>query len=385
MAASGRPERPAWLTDDALRDIVERCFRFPDPDPATDDEALALYLWLPIDHRGRRFRSCLETLVEDTKYATGWRTNPADPPTDPRRGTLWLGNFGFLALFDQLGKAVAKPNGSATLTPFERAVVDFAGETPDTAAALYALRNSLAHSYGLVNKNAADRSYLFSVDAAPSLAGGPIVELPNRPWEGDPDQIAGRQTDVHFRALGVAALRALDEVRRLFAAGDLGLAPGMTAALLRRSYVFAHGIPSDRRHDRDTLVRMIGHVGYEGDQMLGALRTLGDTTSTHNAALESVLTHVRNVDDFLGRSGGAPSDVFAADYLPTWSPRFVLTAEERRNVNRKLAHIATDRLDAHDGWNLAGLVDRCAVRFREFLEQLADEDPDMHRRFLDRT
>lgn len=235
--------RPAWLTEDRLRDIVERCYRFPDPDPAKVDEALALYLWLPIDVRGRRFRSCLEALVEDTKYAIGWTPNPTDPPNDPRKGTLWLGNFGSLALFDQLGKAVAKRNGSPSLAPFQRAVVDLAGETIDTADALYALRNSLSHSYGLVNRDRTDRSYLFTVDVGDSRE--PLIESPRVPWDGDAERIAGHTTEVHFRAVGEAAFRAVDKARELFGAGELELAPGMTASLLRRSYVFDHRIPRD--------------------------------------------------------------------------------------------------------------------------------------------
>lgn len=239
-----QPIRPSWLTNERLRDIVERCYRFPDPDPATLDESLALYLWLPIDVRNRRYRSCLEALVEDTKYATGWRAEPTDSPNDPRKGTLWLGNFGFLALFDQLGKAVAKRNGSVGLrTPFERAVVDFAGESAETAAALYALRNSLSHSYGLVNCDRPDRSYLFTVDVGDAL--GPPVEAPRVAWGGDPDKIAGHETTIHFRAVGAIAFRAVDEARSLFADGALELAPGMTPGLLRRSYVFVHGIPRD--------------------------------------------------------------------------------------------------------------------------------------------
>ena len=106
-----------------------------------------------------------------------------------------------------------------------------------------------------------------------------------------------------------------------------------------------------------------------------------DTTciTIKNAALESSLMSIRDLDDFLLSDQNArPDDLIAADYgFP--SNRSFLTDLEREAINKKLAHLtyrSARELQQNPlrknprTWNNAEMVNRAISRLLEFLDHL---------------
>lgn len=98
-----------------------------------------------------------------------------------------------------------------------------------------------------------------------------------------------------------------------------------------------------------------------------------------NAALESSLMSVRDLDDFFRSNPKArPDDLIASDYqFP--AGKSCLTQPEREAINKKLAHLTyhASRQLAQDPlrknprtWNNAEMVNRAMVLFLEFLDHL---------------
>ena len=107
-------------------------------------EAINVYLAPVEDTDDGRF-SLLDAVLRDADKAM-----EADAP--------WLGASGYLISIEQLGKTVEKADSPAprgkSETSFRAALTDFARDLEDeTAGALYGLRCSLVHSFGLINEN----------------------------------------------------------------------------------------------------------------------------------------------------------------------------------------------------------------------------------------
>ena len=64
------------------------------------------------------------------------------------------------------------------------------------------------------------------------------------------------------------------------------------------------------------------------------------------STLESLLIHIRHMDEFLGFTDGREDDVRALDYFDGegWTPEPVLQADERVEINKRINHITTRRL-----------------------------------------
>jgi hypothetical protein len=90
------------------------------------------------------------------------------------------------------------------------------------------------------------------------------------------------------------------------------------------------------------------------------------------AALESFLLHARALDDFLGCSDPRKGDVVARGYVDTWQPIHPLTAELRRNVSKRVAHLTEDRINRESIQALAILA-AVAAGFERFLGTLSRE------------
>jgi len=97
-----------------------------------------------------------------------------------------------------------------------------------------------------------------------------------------------------------------------------------------------------------------------------------------NAALESSLMSIRDLDDFFGGKGKEKDDVIAADFGYSPVGRF-LASDEREGINKKLAHLTyrsvqeRRRDGAHTNprtWNFATLAVRAMVAFIAFLDFL---------------
>jgi len=98
-----------------------------------------------------------------------------------------------------------------------------------------------------------------------------------------------------------------------------------------------------------------------------------------NAALESSLMSIRDLDDFFTSSPSArPDDLIASDYGFPVGKNF-LAAPEREAINKKLAHLtyrATHELHRDPlrqnprTWNNVEMVNRSISRLLEFLDHL---------------
>jgi hypothetical protein len=105
---------------------------------------------------------------------------------------------------------------------------------------------------------------------------------------------------------------------------------------------------------------MAGHVAYEIhmlEAMIDAVRVgtedRAEQGMKYNAHIESLLTHARILDEFLGRSTRHyDTDLLATDYIQAWRPARLLTGQERTAINRRLAHLSTARLDPPTDWEL---------------------------------
>ncbi len=100
------------------------------------------------------------------------------------------------------------------------------------------------------------------------------------------------------------------------------------------------------------------------------------------ALLESFLVHARNLDGFLSDRGWLDTDVNASDFVDGFVER-PLEEELVRSINRRLQHITTYRQDDHVGWAPITILQPIASSMGRFIEQLADEAPELAARLSD--
>lgn len=223
----------------------------------TEHEAINVYLTPVGDADDGRF-SLLDALLRDANQTMDG-------------GSLWLGASGFLIAIEQLGKTVQERGSSATRngseSAFRAALIDFAPGLEDpTAGALYALRCSLVHSFGLTNPNSdSDKQHVFALTRS-----GPVVRFPEVEWDGT---VVGTNALQMTTVVNIEALRDLTQsgvarARELNDSGELDLAPGMTP-----ERVFAE------RLMRIVPLEAIGHKvnSLPGDPSTGASVTGGTT------------------------------------------------------------------------------------------------------------
>jgi hypothetical protein len=152
---------------------------------------------------------------------------------------LWLATLGYLIVVEVIGQNVARTpttfarNGSEAC--FMAGAQEFAARaiTPRDARALYGLRCSLAHEYGLHSARSSVR-HLFALRQY-----GPLVEHPAIDWIQVPDPNDAsktlwptakpeNQTWVNVREVGVFAEELITNLRAEHAAGRVALAPGLS-------------------------------------------------------------------------------------------------------------------------------------------------------------
>ena len=204
----------------------------PRPSPS---QLLALWLYLPLRMNTPQgpieLRSSLEASLRNCRDATHRDANGNVPPGADAGS--WLGAIGYLALLDQIGGAVInlhpsrKPSGGSCV---ERALAHFTDVTGDEAICLYALRNSLAHDFSLVNVPPATMgalrrrklTRLFTLTrGAPELIQWPASDWNSkRPNRGD-------ATIVDVQLLGDLVEGAVREVRRVYCSGKVGRLCGL--------------------------------------------------------------------------------------------------------------------------------------------------------------
>jgi hypothetical protein len=247
-----RPWLPADPTPAAIEALLPQIRRgVSRPAPS---KLLALWLYLPIEldtANGRvAYRSSLDASLRNCREAADRDANGV------RRGAgsgSWLAAMGYLALVDQIGSAVTNrrprhqtPSGRNS---FERALADFTSLNNQEASCLYALRNSLAHGFSLINisdarvKDPVRRRLLTRMFTLTRGASG-LIEWPAHEWNPSrPHQ--GGATIVDVGLLGDLVEELVRELRVVYAAGDLciRLERGrVSPALWRAGRFFVHAV-----------------------------------------------------------------------------------------------------------------------------------------------
>jgi hypothetical protein len=190
-----------------------------------------MWLYLPVEvatPNGRmKVRSSLEASLADCREITN-RDAQGNVRVGASAGS-WLGAVGYLTLVDQIGGAVEhlraarSPSGG---TDFEQAIAHFSALSNDDAVCLYALRNSLAHDFSLVNippntvrqprKRALTR--LFTVTQGTL----DLIVRPNGQWEPQNPR-SGLGTTVDLKLLGNEVEAMVRKLYRVYTDGNLSI------------------------------------------------------------------------------------------------------------------------------------------------------------------
>jgi hypothetical protein len=149
----------------------------------TSQELILRHLTLWEEKNGRPLRFTSFTgAIRDARRATN-RDVKTGSKILGQSHTSWLGTIGYLILLDQIGKSL-RPVGGAKYDnkqPLVRALKHFAASLSEPEIlAIYALRCSFAHDYGLCNWNSKDSSLQHHF----VLGGdGPIVRVSGIPCD----------------------------------------------------------------------------------------------------------------------------------------------------------------------------------------------------------
>ena len=228
-----------------FEELLHRVFG---PDPAHDD-VLTAYLFLPRivlsrhehEHLGvpMKVRSSFEAAFGDAASARG----------------MWLAAIGDLVFLDQIGTALTRSDYDDIehewpISSPERALERFSDLAERERAALYALRNALAHDFSLVNKSKSRdterRDQLQHAFVLHHETQRPLIEFPSEPWDGNPLDI--NETHVHLGLLAELTAGVEAHIHACYDQGTLRLL--LSAEETRRRYIFTHEAPSEEWEDQ---------------------------------------------------------------------------------------------------------------------------------------
>jgi hypothetical protein len=124
----------------------------------------------------------------------------------------------------------------------------------------------------------------------------------------------------------------------------------------------------------EELEKMAVHVMYEVDEFRKAIQKLPlleESEREWNPTLESALLHFRVLRAFfLGEKRGN-DDVLAKHYVANWSAKTESVFETtREDINKRLAHLTTGRLDTAFSWPLDDMrsaIENCISAFKRGL------------------
>jgi hypothetical protein len=127
------------------------------------------------------------------------------------------------------------------------------------------------------------------------------------------------------------------------------------------------------------------HIRYEVVTIADIASTYADQhkTTFERCYLESLLIHVRLVDEFLAfalpHAGKVnEDDVRAIDYLGSWAHTRPLNAAERDDIGAYVAHLTTRRTTGKQ-WLPVELAHRTLHHFEGFVDAVAASPADAHR------
>lgn len=162
---------------------------------------------------------------------------------------LWLATLGYLIILEVIGQSVGRPNstlprGNST-ERFVAGAQEFAARpvSPYDARALYGLRCSLAHEYGLLSANSNTR-HIFALRQVGPLVKHPVAAWASVPDPGDPSKrvwptaMPQNETWINVREVGVFVEELIANLRTEHSAGNVALAPGLTHLELRNKSQF---------------------------------------------------------------------------------------------------------------------------------------------------
>lgn len=201
--------------------------------PWPDDEAIATFLDVrPAPPSPPYWVSCFSAIVRDARVASRRDAGTgqlAGVPSD----TEWLGALAYMIMLDQVGDCFRIVGGAGNGPSLLCALRDFTNLDDDDAEAIYALRCSFAHDYGLVNPSGNyRRQHAFRLIAC---GDRPVVMRPATPWSGDLGYVRGKETLVDLVALGELAEGVVRRLGELHRAGSLEIAlPGGVPELFAR-------------------------------------------------------------------------------------------------------------------------------------------------------
>lgn len=170
---------------------------------STEHDALDRYLSPPVLGLPVTILSTFWAALRDARQATGRHAESGDVIDLPRLGS-WLGAVGYLCLLDQIGSTVRprQPSTGAARgsgNSISRALAHWTNCTEDERAALYALRCSFAHDFGLLNPRPAPPQLLHAFNLRQD---GPLVTPPAERWDGSYPVPRLATTVVNLRAVG---------------------------------------------------------------------------------------------------------------------------------------------------------------------------------------
>ena len=240
-------ERP---DDSELQDLIRYLSSAEDSGPARE-AVMHLYLFLPLSAGGTNWRSSLEALLTDARGAGGRSLETGDV-LNADHCRSWLSAMGYLALVDQMGALLdvpVAPNEQQGTTAFERLLLWDGAVLSDEAAAVYALRCAVVHSYGLLNdprgRNMTESRkrallHMFQLSAT----GGDLVKLGDRNFPIDVALGDISETCVDLRTLSDTIERLISDLRAAHMKGDgLVIRSDIPLAAMRRACFFVHHDP----------------------------------------------------------------------------------------------------------------------------------------------
>lgn len=135
----------------------------------------------------------------------------------------------------------------------------------------------------------------------------------------------------------------------------------------------------DRSNTDKTLQQMAAIVAYEYRMMSEAADLLADLppgSVQHVLALEGFLLHYRNLLDFLSPRNQQPTDIVWSHFV---NRPIVVSDEHRWDLNKWLAHLTTERLQAFQGngkgWPVDQMWSDVDAAWQEFLQVVESEHP----------
>jgi hypothetical protein len=234
-----------------IQALVQPVFGSNRPSPS---DLLDLWLHLPVIVRRPsgsyvKYRSTLEACLAHCRIATN---RGADGVSQGPDGD-WLGATAYLMLLDLIGISVRVRNPARSFgnTGVLRSLAEFTDLDEPDALCIYALRNSLAHTFSLANvpppdfgrnprpKRRRQLTHLFRL----TTGSTDLIDRPSKMWRPARANIKNHTT-IDVKLLGDTVEEAVRKMRSTYQDGDLRIRTGepntKTPAVWRCSHFFQH-------------------------------------------------------------------------------------------------------------------------------------------------